>query len=598
MNATLSKTMIRNRATLLGVALLLSVAARATDFTWNLTTPPGTYSWSTAANWDLGAGYPKTSSDLAVISNQLPSGWDTGYYTLNIDAPDITGGILALTDQDTYSSTKPTAVQIHVQVQEDTSFDQIDWYNDPNGNGRSRLAISAGKTLRVNTINMTGRFPDYWGWTGTLRFAPDGGGAATYNYEGGTEQLGGGCAYDHQDVTTMTYNHNGNGAYLEGRDCSWIVGNASADQTWNVTNGQLRLVDRDAGSAWNFVKIGDNDVDMGYRAGSSDGVFIDRNGSADFGSLKSSYYLFTDASGNPMGGTVKIARYRWLETGNAGTNAMSYDKLGTNLTVTTDGFSINDATVADRNDVTMFWVTAGRTLLAEGATSGDITISDISTNSVGRLGINFAGATVDADDDLSLTGPNTFLYDGGDTASAIRVGGDLLVQSRNPTGFSAISGLPTGGTAAWDDFDVRATTLTLDGGSTSTVTWDTGAPASGKGDLDVSDFSQANFALGTLRISNSTAATLADGGQLYLDDLVIDSGSTLTLGAGSMLYILDTTGTDWARISGYYGTSLLGAIGLAQIPGVGYITIPEPFSAATLGLCGLLFLRRRGARQV
>ncbi|OPZ23908.1 MAG: hypothetical protein BWZ02_03040 [Lentisphaerae bacterium ADurb.BinA184] len=65
-----------------------------------------------------------------------------------------------------------------------------------------------------------------------------------------------------------------------------------------------------------------------------------------------------------------------------------------------------------------------------------------------------------------------------------------------------------------------------------------------------------------------------------------------------MLYILDTTGTDWARISGYYGTSLLGAIGLAQIPGVGYITIPEPFSAATLGLCGLLFLRRRGARQV
>ena len=199
-----------------------------------------------ANNWNGGVAGPTTPGNTATIDNNTPSAW-SGTQTVIVDTP-------INIDQLTFTDNNPPANQIMIfRVSQDSTIQTINWFNDAGGSGRSRYQIDTGKTLSVNNLQFTGRFPDPNLSNGTLKYI---GASATFGYFGGTEQFGSGHTVDFSTPVTMNITRNGGSAELEGRDTTWIVGNSGSNQTWNVTGGQLVLDLRAAGGAWNFHKVG------------------------------------------------------------------------------------------------------------------------------------------------------------------------------------------------------------------------------------------------------------------------------------------------------------------------------------------------------
>jgi hypothetical protein len=565
------------------VSAVCVASAGAASFSWNVVAGGG--NWS-GANWNGGVSGPTTPGNTATINNNTPSAW-SGTQTVIVDTPiDI--------DQLTFTDNAPPAGQIMIfRVSQDSTIQTINWFNDVAGDGRSRYQIDGGRTLSVNNLQFTGRFPDPNIGNGTLKFI---GASASFGYFGGTEQYGSGHTVDFSTPVTMNVNRNGGSAELEGRDNTWVVGNASSNQTWNVTGGQLVLDLRAVGGGWNFHKVGANDVNMS-------GVTIQRAITGDHGSVQQRNLFTTAAGAATAGGEVRIGGYYWIEQSNFNANNdLQFEKVGSNLTIANGGnMLIQGRNAAGDNDVSMMWVMSGKTLKIEGAGTGNLTIDDsASPLSAGRMGVYFDGATLDVDRNLSLLGPNTFL-NGGTVGGTINVGGNAIVQSQNATGFSTITSLVAGHSAASDDFDLRKSTITFDGGGARSLNYAVNATHLGLSNpvLTAGDFSLANFTLGTLHVTNNTNLTLSVDQVLYLSqDLVIDAGSTLTLtGNLSELHILDADLSEFSRINGYLGTRLFaGDLGFLVTPGVGYslgiLPIPEPSTAALL-LGGLVFFTRR-----
>ncbi len=594
-----------SRLLTLAVCGAIMTTAWATNYTWNVA---GTGNWSTTANWTLSPGtYPNLSGDKAIIYNSLPSGWPnstTQTVTIDTSATGISGLNLELRDDDSASppvvTNEPSNVIVRLQVNQDAAFNRVDWFNDVNGNGRSDAYIASTKTWSVNYLNMTGRFPNSIGGPGTLKFTADGGGAATYAYFGGTEQLSNSITVDHSTVTTMNYLQNGGGSYLEARDTTWIVGNAGADQAWNITGGSgvLVLQNRQVGNPWHFIKVGANVVDMGARSGGSPsfGVSLLR-GNLQNVDETGQRNLFASATGTQVGGTAKIANYAWTESQrNTANPYFMYDKIGANLTVTAGGtFTLADRNQASENDVNVVWVLPTNTLTTTGAT-GHLTITDANAASTGRMGIYFSNATLSAGGDFKLTGPNTFANDGG-VASSISAGGNVQVQSRNAAGFGTIDGLVGGATTAYDDFNLMATSLTMNGGGAKTLEWTTGAaPKPEPFTLAAGDFTAAsNFVLDTLTLTGSTNAVYALNSVLYLDsNFFLNPGSSLAFTAPfGQIHIQDSDLSEVSRISGYLSGGQLPGWYMVTTAGVGISLVPEPTSLALLALAALASLRRR-----
>jgi hypothetical protein len=582
-------------------------------YTWD-TAPAGpspTNSlWSDLANWkndttadDPALAYPKLSTDTARIFNYLPVSWSGGsefLHVITIDVADITGANLEFRDHNSSNAPPgPNSSRMRLQVNENATFNRIDWFNDHTGSGRSDMFIASTKVLQVNTLEVTGRFPNSISGPGTLRFTPDGSGAARYGYWGGTEQLGGNITVDHSQVTSMTYAFNGGSAYLEARDTTWIVGNASDDQVFTTTGGQLQLQQRGVGNPWNFIKVGDNDVDMGRRVVGdlSNGVYISRGNL--FGANPAGQgRLFTDSAGNAIDGTVTIAQYQWNEDGHTAQPArVLYDRVGSNLIVNNSTFKLQGRNDARHDDVNLVWLLPGKQIKTEGVAGNadsDIIVDTTATPlSTGRLGIYFSQATLDSRGDLIVLGPRSFL-NGGATSATIRVGGDVIINGvTNATGFAAVNN-PGGTDATFDDFNLSATDLTLDGTGSSSLQWST--PAADPGlDFTVDDFADPNnYVLNSLTIGAGKSVTYAAGSVLWLDsNFTIAPGSTLTFAGVARIYILDPDLSEFARINGYEFAQLPNANVLAK-EGVGIlIQLPEPAAAGLLALSLAMVRRRR-----
>ena len=575
-----------------GIVLASAPGAWATSYTWNITTGG---LWSANANWATSVNnpaldYPTNAGDTAYIWNTLPVVWPNGtsgrvsivLSTITIDTNTINGLNLNMRDDDTGSTASdPHNIQLYLYVNANAAFNRIDWYNDINGYGRSYCKIANGKTLSVNYLNMTGRFPDTLGGVsgGTLQWTPDANGNATYGYFGGTEQMGSSVTYDHTLVTSMIYTQNGGGAYLEGRDVQWKVGNALTNQTWTVTGGKLLLQQRSTGNPWHFYKSGTNDVDMGKRTGVpvSDGVKIQRTSNA--GASGSQRNLFTDTGGNATGGTVKIADYVYSEDyDNTSNHRFTYDKVGANLLVTAGGgillYTMNSASY---DDVNVLWVLTNRTVTVQGTNS--IVVNDIFyTNSTGRMGISFAGATLSSEGSLKVMGSNTFL-NGGVAGGTMLIASNVIVQSQNASGFTNITSLPAGFDATADDFDLRSSRLIMNGGGRCNLSWTPGLTHSEPGALQANSFGITNFTLGTLAISNNTTLTLSAGTELYLgSNLWIETGSSLVfLGGTGLVHVADADMSEVSRLRGYTFDSRIVGARIVRTPGVGFtVTPPEP----------------------
>jgi hypothetical protein len=321
------------------------------------------------------------------------------------------------------------------------------------------------------------------------------------------------------------------------------------------------------------VKAGTNNVDM-------TGVEIGRNSLLNFGiAVNNQGKLFTDATGAKAGGTVTISDYYMPNLYSGSARYVERDTLGASLTIAAGG-RINiaddeisaDATNKD-DDIAALYVLPGSTVKV--ISGGGIQITDAHPETVGRLGIYFEGSTLDSRTNLTLSGPNTFLN--GGTGATIRVGANLSVGSSNAVGFtSALTASPVAGTV-FDDFDVHATTLTMDGGGTRSFAW-TPVGIVTSATLQATDFSITNFAAGSLVVSNNTAVSLASNVVLDLNtDLQIAAGSSINIGDSQVIYVKDADLSELVRLQGYAGTQLAysgtanGHIEAKGVAGVGIV---------------------------
>ena len=604
-------------------------SAKATAYTWNTTGAAATtYTWSTASNWSP-SGSPGASGDTATISNALPSAWASGTSTVQLDAAaNVNMSALTLID-----ANQPNA--INFRVSKNATIQTINQTLDGSGSLRSFWTIDAGITLTVNkidctTINGNNAFLVINGGnvtTSVLAMTPDGTGTATWNYvfSGGNQDLTS-LTWDTTAATKIAMTKFVGPQQMEFRSANVKLGNASAAQVWTTSNGgvPLRLEWRTVGETNDFIRVSANNVDMGKRLsgdpnGASDGLSIERSVTGDFGG-NTTRNLLGDASGNQVAGTVTIASYKWQQSSNVNpSNNLGYDKLNSNLVLNGGKFQMLGTNSAAENDVNQFWVTPGKTLQVQTST-GDIIINDqfaagTSTGAAGgsslpgRMGIYFSGGTLDARGNLQLLGPvagaNAYLNDGtssGDSNaanSAIKVGGNVQIQSRNATGFATFIGVGAtpGTTGSADDFDLRSTTLTMDGGGSHTLEWTSAAALkSFPPTLSAGDFSQANFMLAKLVVTNSTSVTFADSRALYLgSDLIIDPGSQLALGGSlSQIHLLDPDLSEFTRLRDYIADGRLTGWRIVTTAGVGIsLVVPEPAQFTILALSwGLVFSRR------
>jgi hypothetical protein len=639
-------------------ALLVCESAHAAAYTWKTpgTTNNQTFTWSTLANWTTdtspnpsdyttwlaASSYPNLSADTAVIDNQFNNAaankWQGGgpgaalptAIQTNIQL-DVTGvNMSSLTIRDQEQSLGTDYSLINFRVSQDATIQTINTNYD--GGSRSFWTIDASRTLSVNTISSTANYINgiNGGAGSTLKFINNGG-TATWNYlfQGSNQDMYS-MIWDITDPTTMVMTRAAGAQSMEYRATTIKVGNASANQAWNIGNGgvPLKMIMRAVGGEQtNFIKTSTFDVDMGKRTSGtpSDGVSIERSTTGDHGS-SGQRFVFTSAAGGQVGtsgansGAATIANYLWQQSSdtNAASNILMWDKIGSNVilngnSATTGSLRFAGTNSANENDVNMLWVLPTNTVQVQGA-SGNITINDqyaVGTSLPGRMGIYFAGATLDARGSLLITGPsaaansaNAFLNDGtsqGDanTGGTIKIGGNVTVQARNAAGFTTLTNLSAGTSAASDDFDLRSTLLQMDGGGSGhTLTWQNGATARNGVGLVAGDFSQANFMLGTFKVTNSTAASYVDGSVLYLNaDFILDVGSTLTLNTTGEINLLDLDNSETARLNSYItGGQLLNAH-IVQTDGVGESilpgTVPEPASLGLLGLGALGILGRR-----
>ncbi len=561
----------------------MTVPGWALTSVWN-TTDGG--NWSTG--WDI--DYPKATGDTGTIS---AVGWTAGQSTVTVNVADITGGSVQLTGT--------TTSTVNFSVANDATFDSV-LMNLTGGSAQNRLSIAAGKTLTANNFSYTNWIiQSGWGSGATLKFKPDGSGNATFGFVGQQQGFSGNnSTVDFSGVTTLFVNQTSLNAQLEERDTTWKVGSATGNQTWSITtpnaNGHIWLQQRTQSGPWQFVKVGSNNVDMSK-------VDINRNALLNFGiAVTNQGRLFTDASGLQVGGTVTIGDYYLPNLFSNTANYVEMDTVGANLTIASGGKVklSDDETTANAvtydNDVTALRLLAGNTLTVNG--TGGILIQDANAATAGRLGIWFAGSTVDSRGDLKLTGPNTFLN--GGAGGTVKVGGNLTVQSRNAAGFASLSSSPTD--ATFDDFDVRATAITMDGGGSKTITWTTDAAHGVAGSLAAAAFTTsalANLVVDSLTITGSTTVNWALGSELYLDNnLTINPGSALNFTAPSgSIHLYDPDLSELTRLQGYLAAGQLSGWTIVTTTGVGISLIPEPASLALIGAGLLLVVRRRRAAR-
>lgn len=588
----------RLAARLIALSFLAATTSPAVIYNWNVAVDGGNW---TDLRWNGGVAGPTAPGDSAVIDNKVPSNWTGNMQTivvntaLNIDRIDVRDTDPAISNQ-----------SIRLQFNNNSAVTTLAYVNDSGGSGRSDLYISPGVTLTVNKLDITGRFVNGVYGGGTIAFAPIGG-AVTYGYYDGHEQYGGNTAWDFTAATTVNLLKNGDQGDSEGRDVNWLVGNATGNQTWVIKNSNGTLVGsphpfirREVGGGFNFIKPGGFDLDMGASAGTSDGIWVQRFTTGNFQALEVHSRLFTDAAGNAVGGNARIGAYTFREVGSAGDVRLATDVLGTNLAITTGGFNLvsNADGPGVQNDINVFQVLSGRTLKAEGATTGDIVVNDSNANTANRMGIYFAGGTLWAERNLNVLGPQTFLNDGG-TASNLRAGGNVTVQSQSASGYTGtLAGsipatLPSNSTV--DNFDLRATTLRMDGGGSKTLTWATGAALGTPGSMVAGDFGLNNFTVDSLYITNNTSVLFAYGSALYLDnDLTIDLGSKLiNPGPLSYIHIGNTAPALLSKLQGYILDGRLADWTIVTSPSGAFTLIPEPASLALLGLGALVLLRRQ-----
>jgi len=587
-----------------GVSIFTS-AAFAVPFNWNVA---GGGSWGTASNW-VGGNVPDAPGESALIQNTLPSNWPGNLQIVLVNVP-ISIDQLTMNDFD-----PPASSLIRLSVDEDSTITTLNWFNDATGSGRSDIYIQNGNVLNVNTMTITGRYPDRLSGvgTGTLRFVPNGGGAANFNYfSRGDGEYSSGGTWDFSQVTSMNLDDQSGAAtgVLEMRNTTWQVGNTSANQVW-TTDKAVTHIQREV-EATNIIKNGGNNLDMGVRTGGSPsgGVIIERATTGDHGGI-SVRNLFTNTGGGTVAGTTSIHSYRWQQSGNdISQRRFGADRLGSNLVLNGGGITLQARPAGgNTNDVNSFWIQSGLTVTTVGST-GNVLLNDnnggsIVGNNDGRFGINLQGATLTIGGNLSLLGQTaaaggseTYLND-GTTGATINVAGNVVVRSGNYLGIPIIDGPGTlGGTAA-DDFDLNGTALTMNGGATSTFEWRTAAPNAIRGALTAADFDADNFVVDTLTIGAGTTLNYVAGSELFLD-------AGFNMGAGALLFfpalvdsvteihVFDPSGTELAEALGYRNAGQIRAK-IQATPGVGFtIYIPEPTTLTLLaGVPAMLLARRR-----
>ena len=178
----------------------------------------------------------------------------------------------------------------------------------------------------------------------------------------------------------------------------------------------------------------------------------------------------------------------------------------------------------------------------------------------------------------------------GGVGGTLIVGGNVTNQAGNPNGFATLTGLTgrgSGANSTFDDFDLTASTLIMNGGTATTIAWTPVGVPTGLVP-QVSDFTLTNFAVGTLTVTNSTTVTVgANSVLLLMNDLQIASGSVLKLGDSGVIHLRDTDLSELGRLQGYVAAGQLAVsssdarkeVKVKTIAGVGislYAWLPPP----------------------